>query len=75
MILFYILLEYIEYPSDVPYPIKSDIRNHDGYPINPGTRSCGRVPDYFGRRKKPDPTGALHLHTRLTFPLRVFGPR
>ena len=57
MILFYTLLGYIEYPSDVAYPIKLDIRNRDGYPINSGTRSCDRVPDYFGRRKKPDPTG------------------
>ena len=56
LILFYTLLGYIEYPSDVAYPIKLDIQNRDGYSINSDTRSCGRVPDYFGRRKKPDPT-------------------
>ena len=43
----YITRIYIEYPSDIAYPIKLDIRN-DGYPINSSTRSCGRVPDYFG---------------------------
>ena len=36
--------DHIECPSCVAYPINSDIR------------SCGRVPDHFGKRPKPDPT-------------------
>ena len=63
----YLTRGYIEYPSDVAYPIKLDIRNHDGYPINSGTRSCGWVPDYFERRKKPDPTRTLGTRTLLQY--------
>ena len=48
---------HIECPSCVAYPINSDIRSRDGYPIDSDIRSCGRVPDYFGGRRKPDPTG------------------
>ena len=65
LILFYILLGYTEYSTDIAYPIKSDIRNRDGYPINSGTRSCSRVPDYFGRRKKPNPTRTLGTRAPL----------
>ena len=65
------LLGYIEYPSDVAFPIKLDIRNRDGYPINSGTRSSGRVPDYFGRWKKPDPTRTSGSRTPLLPPHKL----
>ena len=47
--------DHIECPSCVEYPINSDIRSRDGYPIVSGIRSCGQVSDYFGERPKPDP--------------------
>ena len=45
------VLDHIGCPSCVEYSINSDIRSRDRI------RSCGRVPDYFGGRPKPDPTG------------------
>ena len=47
---------HIECPSCVTYLIYSDIRSRDGYPIDSGIRSCGRIPDYFGGQQKPDLT-------------------
>ena len=60
----------IECPSCFAYSINSDIRSRDGYPIDSGIRSCGRVPDYFGGQPKADPSGTRRPLVSIYYKLR-----